>query len=271
MRRATIIGFGIAAAVATTALGAARAAIPHQALAKAPCSDTCVTREGMSVNGMSGMQPGLDGHSGSDMPMQSGGGQPPDMTAGMGPHMNMTPAMPSHPGDAERAQKIVDALRAWIGKYEDYRVAEQDGYTPFLPNIPQKQYHFTNYQNAMAAQSSFDPTKPTSLLYEKTADGYKLIGAMYTAPRAATLADLDARVPLSIAHWHEHVNFCKGPKGSTRADYLGPNARFGLEGSIATEDACRAAGGTFIPVVFNWMVHVYPFERNTPDIWKVGH
>ncbi|HEY7993691.1 MAG TPA: hypothetical protein VID24_05750, partial [Candidatus Eremiobacteraceae bacterium] len=112
---------------------------------------------------------------------------------------------------------------------------------------------------------------PTSLLYERTSDGYKLIGAMYTAPRAATLADLDARVPLSVAHWHEHVNFCKGPPGSTRDDYLGPHARFGLEGSIATADACSAAGGTFIPVIFNWMVHVYPYERNTTDVWKVGH
>lgn len=261
MKRATIIGVAVAAALAATALGAARAAMPLRAASKAPCADTCVSREGAaSMHGMSGMSG-----------MQSGDGRPPDMTAGMGPHMKMTPAMPSHPGDAARAQKIVDALRGWIGKYEDYHAAEQDGYVPFLPNIPQKQYHFTNYQNAMAALSGFDPTKPTSLLYEKSGDGYKLIGAMFTAPRAATLADLDARVPLSIAHWHQHVNFCKGPPGSTRADYLGPSAKFGLEGSIATENACDAAGGTFVPVVFGWMVHVYPFERSTADVWKAGH
>lgn len=257
MKRATIIGVIGVTLLATAALGAAKSAMPHDKPASAPCKTTCVTHEGMSMSGMSAMQPG--------------GGQPPDMTAGMGPHMRMTPEMPSHPGDADRAQKIVDALRAWIGKYQDYRIAEQDGYTPFLPNIPQKQYHFTNYSNAIAAQTTFDPTRPTSLLYERTSDGYKLIGAMYTAPRAATLADLDARVPLSVAHWHEHVNFCKGPPGSTRDDYLGPHARFGLEGSIATADACSAAGGTFIPVIFNWMVHVYPYERNTTDVWKVGH
>lgn len=260
MKRATIFGVTGVALVATALIGAAKAAMPHDKAASAPCKTTCVTHEGMSMNGgsMSGMSS-----------MQPSGGRPPDMTAGMGPHMRMTPMLPSHPGDAERAQKIVDALRGWIGKYQDYRVAEHDGYRPFLPNIPQKQYHFTNYSNAMAAQTAFDPTRPTSLLYEKTADGYKLIGAMYTAPRAATLADLDARVPLSIAHWHEHVNFCKGPPGSTRADYLGPQAKYGLEGSISSEDACRAAGGTFIPVIFNWMVHVYPYERNTADIWKV--
>ena len=263
MKRATIIGITCAVALATAALGAARAAMPHDKSATAPCKDTCVTHEGMS----------MVANDASPMPMSMPGGdsRPPDMTAGMGPHMTMTPASPSRPGDVERAQKIVDALRSWIGKYQDYRVAEQDGYIPFLPNIPQKQYHFTNYANAMANQSPFDPIRPPSLLYEKTDIGYKLVGAMYTAPRAASLADLDARVPLSIAHWHEHVNFCKGPPGSTRDDDLGPNARFGLEGSISTEDACRAAGGTFIPVIFNWMVHVYPYGRNTADIWKVGH
>jgi len=274
MKRATIIGVIGITLIATVALGAAKAAMPHDKSASAPCKTTCVTHEGMSMSGMSGADasPMAAATSSSDMSsMQPGGGRPPDMTAGMGPHMRMTPEMPSHPGDADRAQKIVDALRVWIGKYQDYRLAEQDGYAPFLPDIAQKQYHFTNMRNAWAAQVAFDPTRPTSILYEKTAGGYKLIGAMYTAPRAASLTDLDARVPLSIAHWHEHVNFCKGPPGSTRDEYLGPHARFGLEGSISTEDACRAAGGTFIPIIFNWMVHVYPYERNTADIWKVGH
>lgn len=255
MKRATIVGVIGVALLATAALGAARAALPHERPASAACKTKCVTRGGSSMSGMTDMS-------------ATQGGRPPDMTAGMGPHMRMTPAMPSHPGDAERAQKIVDLLRVWISKYQDYRVAEHDGFMPFLPNIPQEQYHFTNMRNAWAAQSAFDPTRPTSLLYEKTAGGYKLIGAMYTAPRAASLADLDARVPLSIAHWHEHVNFCKGPPGSTRADYLGQQAKFGLEGSISTEDACRAAGGAFIPIVFNWMVHVYPYEQDTADIWK---
>jgi len=270
MRRATIIGSIGVALLATAALGAGRAAMSHGRSASAPCKATCITRTGATS-----VELKLDRYDRADaspmpMSMPADDSRPPDMTAGMGPHMRMTQAMPSHPGDSERARKIVVALRSWIGKYQDYRNAEQDGFMPFLPNIPQKQYHFTNMQNAWAAQMAFDPTRPTSLLYDKTADGYKLIGAMYTAPRAASLADLDARVPLSVAHWHEHVNFCKGPPGSTRDDYLGPHAKFGLEGSIATEDACRAAGGTFIPIIFNWMVHVYPYERNNADIWKVG-
>jgi len=191
--------------------------------------------------------------------------------AGMGLHMTLTPAMPAHPGDAQRADAIVGTLRTAIAKYRDYRVAEQDGFTPFLADIPQPQYHFTNWHNAVAAQFSFDPTRPTSLLYTKTSTGYELIGAMYTAPRSATLADLDARVPLSIAHWHEHVNFCKAPAGMGRDAYFWPGAKFGLAGSIATQDACQAAGGTFIPVLFNWMVHVYPFATSPADVWKITH
>jgi len=197
-------------------------------------------------------------------------GPQPDMTD-MGPHMTMTPTLPSHPGDQQRAAQIVDTLGRAIAKYKSYQAAEQDGFVPFHPELPQPQYHFTNWRNAMAAQSAFDPTRPTSLLYKKTADGYELIGAMYTAPRSYTLAQLDARVPLSVAHWHEHVNFCKGPATASRADYFGSGARFGLKGSIATADACQAAGGTFIPIVFNWMVHVYPYEHDAADVWKVGH
>ncbi len=35
------------------------------------------------------------------------------------------------------------------------------------------------------------------------------------------------------------------------------------EGSIQTEDACIAAHGLWIPVVFGWMIHGYPDERDT--------
>ena len=44
-------------------------------------------------------------------------------------------------------------------------------------------YHFTNYRYAMEAAFNFNPEHPTSLLYEKHGDDYKLIGVMYTAPK----------------------------------------------------------------------------------------
>jgi len=186
----------------------------------------------------------------------------------MGPHMKMTALRPAKPGDADRAQQIVEAARKASQKYMDYHLALADGFRIFLPNIPQKMYHFTNYSYGREAAMSFNPEHPTSLLYEKHGEDYKLIGVMYTAPKRFTEDDLDQRIPLSIAQWHEHVNFCTAPVGR-KMEYFGPNPLFGLKGSIKTQEACDAEGGTFHPVVFNWMVHVYPLEKNQTAIWSV--
>jgi len=186
----------------------------------------------------------------------------------MGPHMKMTALRPARPGDAERAQMVVDAARKASSEYLDYHVALADGFRIFHPEIPQKMYHFTNYQYAFEAAFSFNPEHPTSLLYEKHGDDYKLIGVMYTAPKRFGEDQLDQRVPLSVAQWHEHVNFCAAPAGR-KMESLMPHPQFGLRGSITTQEACDAAGGTFHPVVFNWMVHVYPFEKDQASIWSV--
>jgi hypothetical protein len=187
----------------------------------------------------------------------------------MGPHMKMTTLRSPQPGDQEKADQVAQAARAVAEKYKDYRVALADGYKIFLPNVPQKQYHFTNYDNAFEARRQFDPSKPTSLLYEKEGDGYKLIGVMYTARKNATEDELNSRIPLSIAQWHAHLNMCLPPGDTNREDVLPTGSKFGLRGSIATKEACDAAGGTFIPQIFGWMVHVYPFEKTQADIWSV--
>src|SRR5580693_2425511 len=91
--------------------------------------------------------------------------------ADMPGHMFMTTLRSLQPGDQKRADSIVVAARAAIAPYVDYRKALADGYKIFLPDVPQAQYHFTNYQFASAARSVFDAGKPTSLLYKKTPDG----------------------------------------------------------------------------------------------------
>ncbi len=187
----------------------------------------------------------------------------------MGPHMKMTGLRPVQPGDQEKADQIVRAARAAAEKYKDYKVALADGYKIFLPNVPQKQYHFTNYWNAFQARNTFDPSKPTSLLYEKNGDGYRLIGLMYTAKKDASEDELNSRIPLSIAQWHAHVNLCLAPRATSKEDVLPNSTKFGLRGSIATKEECDAAGGKFMPQVFGWMVHVYPFEQKQADIWSV--
>jgi hypothetical protein len=186
----------------------------------------------------------------------------------MGPHMKMTTLREPQAGDQQKADQIVATARKVAEKYQDYKTALNDGFKIFLPNLPQKHYHFTNYQYGFEAAFSFNPEHPTSLLYEKRDDGYKLIGVMYTAPKRFTDDDLHDRIPLSIAQWHEHVNFCAPPL-DRKKELFGPNAKFGLLGSIATKEDCDANRGTFHPIIFNWMVHVYPLEKDTAQIWSV--
>ena len=191
-----------------------------------------------------------------------------DRKMDMGPHMKMTTLRDLKPGDQEKADQVVAAARKAAEKYTDYKVALADGYKIFLPNVPQKQYHFTNYRYAFEAAIQFNPEHPTSLLYEKNGDEYKLIGVMYTAPKNANWNELDQRIPLSIAQWHAHINLCM-PPADRKNEAWGPKAKFGLVGSITTKDACEAAGGKFMPQIFGWMVHVYPFEQKPEDIWSV--
>jgi hypothetical protein len=207
--------------------------------------------------------PGMDGE-GSAMAMHSMESHHMDM----GPHMKMTALRAIQPGDQAKADQVVEAARAAAEKYKDYKVALADGFKIFLPNVPQKQYHFTNYRYAWQARNGFDPSHPTSLLYEKNGNGYSLIGVMYTAKKDANEDELNSRVPLSIAQWHAHVNLCMPPRDQ-RQDAMTPHGKFGLAGSIATREACEAAGGKFLPQVFGWMVHVYPLEQKPEDIWSV--
>jgi len=186
----------------------------------------------------------------------------------MGPHMKMTTLREPKPGDEERARKVVEAARGVAEKYKDYHTALAGGYKIFLPNVPQKMYHFTNNKYAFEAAFNFNPDHPTSLLYEKHGEDYKLVGVMYTAPKRYHENDLDQRIPLSIAQWHEHVNLCM-PPADRKNEAMGP--KFGLHGSIATKEECDSNGGTFHPLVFNWMVHLYPLEKTQAEIWDVNH
>jgi hypothetical protein len=88
---------------------------------------------------------------------------------------------------------------------------------------------------------------------------------MYTMPVRATEEELNERIPLSIAQWHLHTNLCVPKPGQGQhADFT----KFGLMGSITTKASCDANGGKFYPILFGWMVHVYPFESTREKIWE---
>lgn len=202
--------------------------------------------------------------------------KPAPVTPNMSAHMRMTPSRPATAADSVRARAVADTLRAAIAKYRDARVAEQDGYELFLRGVKtQRVYHFTKKWNAIRNGRGFDPARPTSLLYRKDGAGeYVLIGAMYTASKRSSEKDLDARVPLSIAQWHQHVDICVPKRGGRERwqEKRDGQMLFGPAGAISTEAECKQAGGRFIPKLFGWMVHANVFAVADPiAAWNDDH
>ena len=176
-------------------------------------------------------------------------------------HMQMSLKGDPAPGDAARAVEILAAAGTVLTRYRDVDTAVRDGYKPFFPTGRLgEEIHYTNSRYRRREQQHVDYNQPGSILYKRTAEGLKAVGVMYTAPTDASPQQLNAIVPLSIATWHRHVDFCGGPRNLPASEQFGPNARFGPQGSIHTEEACREAQGLWIPVVLNWMTHVYPNE-----------
>ena len=183
----------------------------------------------------------------------------------MDAHMRWTARREANDADHQRAEEILEKLKPALVKYKNYKVAIEDGYKPFHPEAAQRMVHFTNNWQGLLGAFRFDPAKPTSLLYKKSGDGYELIGAMYTAPVRMSEDRLNERVPLSVAPWHAHINICLPPVGAAmkNADWT----VFGPAGSIATQDACKEVNGRWLPQIYGWMMHVYPYESSWEKIW----
>lgn len=200
-------------------------------------------------------------------------GQMQDMAMD-GPHITLTPTRPLRAGDQARADSIVAIARAAAGKYRDVAVAEADGFRRFAPRVKQQRmYHYTSRTAGLKARFGFDAASPTALLYREAGGKLELVGVMYTAPASASLEELDRRIPLSIARWHQHTNICLPPRGedAAAAAMTGPHPEFGPRGSIATEAECAEAGGRWKERMLNWMVHVNVFTDDPAGVWHDAH
>ena len=178
-------------------------------------------------------------------------------------HMRFSPTRAATPDDTARALDLARQLRASLAKYADTAAAVADGYRMFMPNVKkQRTYHFTNYRHAFMEAFRFDPDKPTSILYERATDGsLKLVGAMYTAPKRMNVGRLDERIPLSIARWHQHVNWCIPKRGEEKRwlERFEGLPLFGPESPVDTREECDRVGGRFFPTAFGWMIHANVF------------
>ncbi len=162
------------------------------------------------------------------------------------------------------------SMAAMIERYKDYRKALLDGYVIANPKLKQPQYHFMNQANTREADLRFDPSKPTALLYRRTPkQEYKLEGVMFTASPDATEDELNERIPLSIARWHRHINYCEAPEDRI-SDYQSAHPKFGMFGSINTEEACRAERGIFHAHMFTWMIHIFPYEPDFKEVFSMN-
>lgn len=190
-------------------------------------------------------------------------------------HMRLTPLRPSAPGDSARAAAILATMRRDLARYRDIRVAQADGFRQYIPGGAAPVQHYTKLRWAFRSRRQLDPSRPTSLLYRRTQDGtLELVGAMFTAPADATTEALNARLPLSVTRWHQHVNWCVPPLRNARERWRETkdgHPVFGPQSPIATPEACAAVGGRFRPRLLGWMVHVMAFAGDDPAvIWGAG-
>ena len=194
------------------------------------------------------------------------------------PQTLMTRLTRPEPGDRERADRILAQAREALRPYRDPAAAEAAGYRPFPPD-PGPDLPVVHYVNpGIDEERGVDYSRPGSILYERDAHGrLQLLGAMYTAPVSADLAELDRRVPLSVTQWHLHQNVCVPRPLWDEAQWArrlpGGEAAFGPGSPTATEAACDDLGGRFLPTVFGWMAHVNAFAEDPADVWDAhyGH
>jgi hypothetical protein len=190
-------------------------------------------------------------------------------------HMAFTPSRPGTAADTARALDVVGRLRAAIEPYQTLEAAEAAGYRSRKEPEMVKGARLLHVGKRMGHRSeakSFDPASPQALLYRRDRDGqFHLAGAMYVAPPSATLEDLDSMIPLSVAHWHRHLNIC----------IAGNRKSFRRIPEATTAEACQEAGGRF-RAESRYMVHViteagtdlaqvFPQGRDEMGEMEMGH
>jgi hypothetical protein len=151
----------------------------------------------------------------------------------VGPMVAFLPQRPLQPGDRERAQGLLHTMRAVVAPYHDLRrvvatVAVQ-------PEIEMKRWEAAPAGTLIAVDrpaSHDDEHRPRTLLYRRTATGFRLAGVQFSARNRRTDAQLDDILPTSIARWHQVVRHCTNPPG------------------------------------WSWIATVFPFERDDAAVWR---
>ncbi|QLE00219.1 hypothetical protein HX109_01060 [Galbibacter sp. BG1] len=196
------------------------------------------------------------------------------------PHMAMTKKLPEQDGDQRRADSLVEVIEKNIIRFKDIDVAKEEGYEFFPPEPPADMniVHLVHRKySEKEMKKGFNSEKPGSILYERDGNGWKLIGAMITAPVDASKEELNDLAPLSVTQWHLHQKVCVPKpiwdKEEWQKTFPDGTPVYGPTSSIASKSDCEKFDGTFLPVVFGWMTHAYVYLDNPNDVWNqmYGH
>ena len=199
------------------------------------------------------------------------------MAMGETAHLLTTDRRPGSAADSLRGDELVIAIRDAIAKYSAPDLAMRDGYREVRDGdtATRAVVHYFNWRYALEEAVRFNPAKPAALIYRRGRNGYRLLGATYTAPGATTEEALDQRVPLSVAQWHQHVDLCvPKPDDGPRWSEVGPDNKpvFGPGSDIDTKVACDSVAGVFKDRVFGWMLEARVFVSDNPDsIWGANN
>lgn len=205
---------------------------------------TAATVPGAQGRSAGASMPGMGGSMGGSM------GSVDSSDSGMDMRMTPITGTPT-PADLAKVAAVIAATTAATSKYTDIRLAIAGGYTHRTAFTPYA--HFSNYYNAGLANSIFDPTRPTSLLYAIVSGAPTLGGVMYTAPAGDTPAQLAQLLPSTIVSWHQHLNVC----------YVGGSLKVGV-----SQSACQAQGGRWAPGS-QWMVHAWIYISNPDGMFAI--
>ena len=180
-------------------------------------------------------------------------------------HTAYTTLRPENDADKARAATVVADIQRALAKYQDYRVAEADGFHPLTAGIKLPIENFTKdlTKCCKGGIAAFTFSEPDSLLYQRSGElGYKLIGATYLDYRSTSEDQLNERVPLSVARWRRHVDTCYPGRGADAK-----TLDWSKFDSIATKQACDAVGGRFEAQLPGWTLQVHPWEQDPKLVW----
>lgn len=187
-----------------------------------------------------------------DMSMAMSGRKPMRMTEGA-MQMVMIPTTGLEPTwhDLATVYRKLAKIKAVTQKYRDVRVAERDGYvTAKVLFVKGQGAHYVKLDAGLLLGTSTDPFASPVLVYDRMAGQGKqtLLGLMFLMPRSATVKQLDAVFPGSMALWHTHINNC---------------VEAGKLVAIHNRATCRAGGGLFVKTL-GWMTHAWLWHTSTP-------